>query len=233
LRVDVPAAEALCGWTFVDELAAVVALHPHLPGFSRLEFLGDAMLNLSVFSAVTLEGVERGAAARAVANASLDARIDRSPLASSRRSGDVLEALIGAVHLEGGLRASWAASLRIAAAAAGVSDDLVAPPVPDAVVLDLRAGAFVGSALLAAVVADRLCRTEPEWTHDRYSDGRSSLLGTARLARLARRHLPDRTTDRADATCADELQAAAAQRFLDEGWDGGVAAATGFGVLTP
>lgn len=233
LRVDVPAASTLCQWSFTDELPAVVALHPHLPGFSRLEFLGDAVLNLAVYLAATAVGVGRDVASSAVANAQLDRRINASALVSERRSGDVLEALVGAVHLDGGFAPAWVASLRIAGSAAGIPDDLPPPPALDqGGPLDDRAGAFVGAALLAAVVADRLARSEPDWSDDRYSSERSQLLGTARLADLARRHLGGRVSGHADGFCADVLQATAARRFVDEGWSGGVAVAADLGVLS-
>jgi hypothetical protein len=232
LRVDVPAASTLCQWSFTDELTAVVALHPHLPGFSRLEFLGDAVLNLAIYLAATVTGLGRDVASSAVANAQLDKRINASPLVDERRSGDVLEALVGAVHLDGGFTAAWVASLRIAGPAAGIPLDLPPPPTLDLPGgLDERAGAFVGAALLAAVVADRLARTEPDWSDDRYSSERSRLLATARLADLARRHLRERLAGHADGSCADVLQTVAARRLVDEGWPGGVAAAVDFGVL--
>lgn len=231
LRVDVPAASALCDWSFRDELLPVVALHPNIGGFSRLEFLGDAILNLSIYTAASLCGAARDTAVRAVANDNLDVRINASPLVNQRRSGDVLEALVGAVHLDGGFPSAWTAALRVAADAAGVPADVQPPPVLPQVVLDQRAGAFVGSALLGAVVADWLCRREPLWTDNRYSSERSALLGTARLAGLARRHLSGLSANEGDPRCADVLQITAAQRFVDDGWDGGVQAAIEFGVL--
>ena len=232
LRADVPAASTLCRWSFSDELLAVVALHPPLPGFSRLEFLGDAVLNLAVYLAATATGVGRDVAAAAVANAQLDSRIDASPLVSERRSGDVLEALVGAVHLDGGFAPAWVTSLRIAGPAAGIPVDLPPPPALELTGgLEDRAGPFVGAALLGAVVADRLARRAPDWSADRYSSERSQLLGTARLADLARRHLGARLAGHADGFCADALQAAAARRLVDEGWPGGVAAAIDLGVL--
>lgn len=231
LRVDVPAAEALCGWSFGDELLAVVALHPHLVGFSRLEFLGDAVLNLSVYSAAVLTGVGRDVAVRAVANAALDVRIGASAIAGERRSGDVLEALIGAVHLDGGFAAAWQAALRLAGPAATVPDGLEAPPAAPQRALDRRALAFVGSAVIGAVVADHLCRSEPTWDHGRYSDGRAALVGAHRLATLARQHFGAEVDGLKDGPCTDVLQAATAERFLEGGWDGGVAAVAAFGVL--
>jgi len=232
LRLDLPAASTLCQWSFTDELLGVVALHPHLPGFSRLEYLGDAVLNLVVYLAATASGVGRDVATAAVANAQLDRRINASPLVDRRRSGDVLEALVGAVHLDGGFAAAWVTSLRIAGSAAGIPTDLPPPPTLEVgEALDDRAGAFVGAALLAAVVADELVRDEPDWSDDRYSSERSQLLSTSRLADLARRHFGGRVGGHADSFCADVLQTAAARRLIDEGWPGGVAAAVDLGVL--
>lgn len=232
LRAPVAVAEALCDWTFDDELLAVVALHPHLAGFSRLEFLGDAALNLSVFTASGVAGVARADAIATVANAHLDACIDAGPLASERRSGDVLEALIGAVHLEGGFDAAWVAALRLVGASAGLPVDLPAPPDTAGLAdLDHRWLAFVGAALIGAVVADHLCRTAPDWTHDRYSVERQALQGSTRLAQLARRHLGPRLEGAPEHVATDALQVAAAEAFVHGGWNAGVTAVRGFGVL--
>lgn len=232
LRAPVSVAESLCGVTFDDALLAVVALHPHLPGFSRLEFLGDAVLNLSVFTAGGVSDVERASAIAAVANDHLDACMQAGPLASERRSGDVLEALIGAVHLEHGFAAAWVASLRLVGASVGIPSDLPAPPGTSGLAgLDHRWLAFIGAALLGAAVADEVCRAEPDWSHDRYSERRSAQLGSTRLATLSRQHLAARGVAGSDQIAADALQVAAAEAFIGGGWDAAIAAARRFGVL--
>ena len=232
LRAAVPVAETLCGSTFDDPLLAVVALHPHLPGFSRLEFLGDAVLNLSIFTAAGVTGASRVSAIAAVSNDHLDACIEAGPLASDRRSGDVLEALIGAVHLDAGFAAAWMASLRLVGTSVDLPPDLPAPPeTPGLADLDHRWLAFVGAALLGAAVADELCRTEPGWSHQRFSDGRQAVLESTRLATLARQHLASRATARPDHLAVDALQVAAAEAFVRGGWVSATTAVRGFGVL--
>lgn len=219
---DVAAAESVTGCPLVDRQLAVVALHPQLAGFSRLEFVGDAVVNLAVFCAGELAGINRSQLAAAVSNDTFDRIIAASPIAHPRRSGDVLEALVGAVHLGSGFAAAWSASLHIAAAAAGidpVDPPPVDPPGPDRsapFAVSQRGLAFVGSAALRAVVADHLVRVRPDATQSALSNARAAALSTASLAAAWRHATGDAVGDQ---VAADRLQARAAQCLIDEGWD--------------
>lgn len=217
---DVAAAEAVVGCPLVDRQLAVVALHPQLAGFSRLEFVGDAVLNLAVFCAGELAGANRSQLATAVSNDALDRIIGASAIAAPRRSGDVLEALVGAVHLGSGFGPAWSASLHLAGAAAGV-DPLDPPPVHRDLLdgVSARGLAFVGAATLRAVVADHLVRVRPDATQAAYSDARAAVLSTAALAGAWRRATGDAL---ADQVASDRLEARVAACLLGDGWDAAI-----------
>jgi len=224
--IHVPAAEAWCGWTFADQSLAVVALHHSMAGFSRLEFLGDAVLNLTVYSVMVDAGRTPAAATRVVANDNLDRCLAAGPLAGEVPSGDVIETLVGAVHLDGGFTAAWQAALRLVGSSADVPTDVGPPPgTVDWSRLGLRARAFIGSAVLRAAVADHLCRRNPGWTQARFSRSLGSLLRTDRVAQRAAAVLGDRWREAPDRDLLDDVQAEAAERFLAEGWDAAVAVA--------
>jgi hypothetical protein len=211
------AAQEVTGCELVDQTLALVALHPDRRGFSRLEFVGDAVLNLSVFCTGELAGVPRPRLQQVVGNELLDDLIAASAIASARRSGDVLEALVGAVHLASGFEVAWATALRIAGAAAGV-DPATPPPPVDGATSSPRGMSFIGSAVLRAVVADHLCRHRPDENHASYSDARAAHLTTAGLAELWRRG-QDPGSAQGDDEASDLLEASIARRFLAEGWE--------------
>lgn len=229
-RLDL--AEEILGYRFRDTELGTVALSTWRSGFSRLEFLGDAVLGLAVGSEATLRGHGAREAVEAVTNRILDARF-RANLAicTSANSGDVIEALVGAIHLDGGFELAASVSLMWC----GWSD--LWEDVVDGSRRSLggKSLAFIGAATLSAVVADTLCRTEPRRTHEWYSTQRSNWLRRERLARISvERGLAQQghsDSRQWAARASDHLERQVAEIFLNEGWEAAVHSVFALGVI--
>jgi dsRNA-specific ribonuclease len=114
VRVDLSGVENLLGVCFTDRDLGRIALSPWSRGFSRLEFLGDAVLGLAVFSFAELVGLSRRVAINCVANRHLDEVFDEliGPYTSAN-TGDVIEALIGAIYLDIGFSEAADVAIRL------------------------------------------------------------------------------------------------------------------------
>jgi hypothetical protein len=186
--------------------------------FGALEHLGDAIADLAV--AVTCHRLDGDAetAAQIVANANLE-RVFSNRLRRLVRpgTGDVIEALIGAVHLDGGF--DEAARVTNALLIEGVAWQPIPISRADALEEPGVGPVWVGALVLDAVVADRVVelRGAAGTSQRELSTTRATRTSTASLDRLvreagARPRLPAAVGD------ARELKAAAASTMLARGW---------------
>lgn len=194
-----------------------IAIDPSIRGFSRLEFLGDAILGLAVFAAGEVAGFSRPELQRAVSNAELRQIIEGElSETTSAPTGDVVETLIGAIHLSVGFNAAarWAVHTCLPAA-----DPVVGGDDPSALAarsMGTDGLVFIGAAAIGAVVAEHLCTGWPTETQRYYSD-------TARRYRSA---IKDSASDRVrdwvpgepDQDALGQLRSGFALAFLEHGW---------------
>lgn len=185
--------------------------------FGPLEHLGDTIADLAIAVTCHLQGGDAEAATQIVANANLE-RVFSNRLRRlvSPDTGDVIEALVGAVHLDGGFDQ-----------AATVTNHLLVEGVPWRPIHEERAerlsGAagpvWLGSLVLDAVVADRVVelRGVAGTSQRELSTTRAVRTSTAALERLVR--LP--AARRYASTDIDDvrgLKSAAASTLLGHGW---------------
>lgn len=222
--IDLPGAEARLGYTFADSSLGHIALHPSRRGFSRLEFLGDAILSVVVFTLAESANHPRNGAKMLVSNQRLRELYANSFAAySPGNTGDVMEALVGAVYLDGGFFNAAGIITRAFDTGFGTFDhDLIAAK---AQAFDQRGLMWIGAHVESAVVADHLCTTVPSETHKFYSQQRGGILLTARLAERSRQlglvaqHGDKPASAKRDTDDADMLDAHVARLFLSNGWD--------------
>jgi dsRNA-specific ribonuclease len=186
-RSNLPKVEQLLEYPFVDKDLGTAALRTDRLGFSRLEFLGDAIMGLSVYTVAMCRGIPKRNIDRLLSNENLD-EIYRSSFAgcSSSETGDVVEALIAAVYLDGGyLRAaSVTASLLL-----GEHRDFNFAATQDlAKTMAARQLFQLGAHVSKAVIADHLTTTSPNQPARWYSDTSKNLRTTKRLANICRGH---------------------------------------------
>jgi dsRNA-specific ribonuclease len=219
---NLTAVEQSVGYTFSTPSLGEVALSTWRQGFSRLEFLGDSVLGLAVFSTAEVNHFPRKRAIARVANRYLDDVFrEKLSLHTKSNSGDVIEALIGAIHIDGG----FAEAGRIATAICLPEHKLATPPIDpeSAGISNTRSLAFIGAAVLSAAVADELCREYPGQTHKWLSEQRAAMLGRRHLAGLSVRLGYSSNGDVEDARfrakASDELEAAVGAQFLRRGWE--------------
>lgn len=208
-----------------DPALVEVAIDPARQGFSRLEFLGDAILGLAVYASGVAAGESRDELMHRVSNSQLRrVRAERLSAATTAPTGDVVEALVAAIHLSAGFddAARWSVSMCLPGCEAVVGGDArsrawlqeATGTARDPAVL-----AFVGAALIDAVLADHLCRSEPTQTQGWYSSRKNTLRARRRIARLARDGRPGKTmSDARAARLSDEVEAELATAFLEQGW---------------
>lgn len=218
-RIDLEGAESVLRHTFTNRDIGSIALQPWRRGFSRLEFLGDSVLGLAVFTLAECAGENRHLASETVSNKSLD-RLFFGSFAefTSANTGDVIEASIGAVHIDAGFDAAATVATRIC----GVGDFDGTAVAERSTNLTPKGLRFIGAALTNAVVADHLCRTEPERNHQWFSETRSSLTRTGRIAHISRQggFAPSDLGGRKsrDEAAADRFQEAVGSMFACDGW---------------
>jgi dsRNA-specific ribonuclease len=222
-RVDLPGAEAKLGYRFSDRSLGEIALNPSVRGFSRLEFLGDSILGVVVFTLAELARFPRPEAQQLVSNRRLRQLFnDNFAVHSPGNTGDVIEALVGAVYLDAGFeRAANLVSLAI--------EPQFGPF--DQAALSINVGAitergrmWIGAHTSGAVIADHLCTSKPNETHEFYSKERSRLMQAKRLAKRARKlglATADHRTQsksKCDEIDTDALDAHVAALYLRHGW---------------
>jgi dsRNA-specific ribonuclease len=222
MYVDLPGVEDLLSVRFIDRDLGRIALSPWSFGFSRLEFLGDAMLGLAVFSAAELMGLPRKTATSRVANHHLDKLFyELLTLHTSANTGDVIEALIGAIYLDSGFDEAAAVATRLCLPESApllftASSETISS-------IDTRGLAFVGSAVLSASVADDLCIKHPEALHQWLSEVRSAMLSRRHLATMSAElgYAPEGDLDDDDyrATASDALEARIGDQYFRWGWE--------------
>lgn len=225
--VDLECAEAALDFRVANSVEARIALSPWRLGFSRLEFLGDAVLGLAIYAEVARRGLGFDVAAELVSNDHLD-DVFRRILApcTSADTGDVIEALLGSAHLSRGYDDAATLARRVT----GFDERYGARTVEPA---SHRATATVGSLAVRAVSADWVCREHPDSPHRVLSEIRDSLIRRARLGALARRASGAPTSPRPhrDALAVERLYARVGGAFWRDGWLGAVRAVVASGVL--
>ena len=186
-RSNLPKVEQLLDYPFVDKSLGTAALRTDRRGFSRLEFLGDAIMGLSVYTVAMCRGLPKRHTDRLLSNKYL-AEIYRSRFAgcASNETGDVVEALVAAIYLDGGFlrAASVTASLLL-----GEHGDFNFAATQDlATKLAPRQIFQLGAQVSKAVIADHLTTTSPNQLARWYSDTSQNLLTVKRVAKICRGH---------------------------------------------
>lgn len=222
VHIDLPGVEELLGIHFGDQRLGQVALSPWSMGFSRLEFLGDAVMGLAVISTAEMTGVARTTAISRVANRHLD-EVFRTRFASHTpaNTGDVIEALVGAVHLDRGYDSAASIALELCLPEAAARE--CSSATSDLSSVSERGLAFIGAAVLSASAADDLCLKYPTRPHRWLSEERSTLLSRRHLAAVsaALGYAPEGDPDDEvyRATASDALEAVLGEQFVRWGWE--------------
>lgn len=233
--VDLAGIETYLGVRFSEPDLGRLAASPWVSGFSRLEFLGDAILGLAVFSAAELIGLARTTAISRVSNDHLDDVFnERLASLTSANTGDVIEALIGAVHLDLGFGAAATVARRLCLPEAARGDQ---PSREASATLSARSFAFVGSAVFSASVADHLCIQYPHAPHRWLSEQRAVLLARRRLAACSvdLGYSPDGDLENETfrASAANALEVLLGDQFFRWGWEEARASAMRVADLNP
>lgn len=223
-ETDLRGAEARLGYTFTDESLGLIALNPSKKGFSRLEFLGDAVLAVVVFTLTESVSHPRSDARKLVSNDRLrEIYMDSFAAHSPGNTGDVMEALVGAVYLDGGFQNAADVITRVIETRFGTFDQVKISA--NMTSFEQRGLMWIGAHTASAVAADYLCRTHPRQTHEFYSVQRSGFLRASRLAQRSReldlvaREATSRPSITRDKNDTDVLDAHVATMFLRDGWD--------------
>ncbi|MGA1440448.1 MAG: ribonuclease III domain-containing protein [Ilumatobacteraceae bacterium] len=151
--------EDLVGHRFDDRRLLADAVSTSARGFGPLETLGDAIADFAVSLTCWRHGLDDAEAAHRVSNAVLDEIFERHLRGLvDAVSGDVVESLVGAVHLDGGFDAAARLAVRWCCA------DLDWEPLGDVdvdewvTVDDLELPAGLASTALDALVTDVIVR---------------------------------------------------------------------------
>ena len=203
------------GYRFRDRALLRGATGTWHRSFGPLEHLGDAIADLAV--AVTCQRLGAGpdVAATLVDNAHLE-RVMASRLRRlvRPRTGDVIEALVGAVHLDGGFDRAADVTVRL------LVPDSRWEPIPESPISNgVPSGhgpVWLGALVLDAVIADHLVRLRgPVRTSQReLSRTRSHIVRSATLDRL----ISEVPTWRAAGLDGRRLKGVVAVMMLRHGW---------------
>ena len=183
--------------------------------FGPLEHLGDAIADLVIGINCYRSGLGPEQAARIVDNAHLEAVLARRLRRVVKpRTGDVIEALIGAVHLDSDIDHAAQVTTRL------LMPDIRWAPMPEVHTASLHPGepalVWLGALALDAVIADDLIRRRGagRTSQRELSRHRSELVATVNLERVVRRstQLPAQVDD------ARSFKAAIARTMIDTGW---------------
>lgn len=203
------------GYRFRDRTLLRGATATWHRAFGPLEHLGDTIADLAVGVTCHRLGAGADVAAGLVDNLHLE-RVMASRLRRlvRPRTGDVIEALVGAVHLDGGFDRAADVTVRL------LVPDTEWQTIPEHPVERLEIVApgpvWLGALALDAVIADRLVRRwGPVRTSQReLSRARSHIVSSATLERLIG-EVPDWRSARLDAR---SLKGAVAATLLRHGW---------------
>ena len=115
------AVERIIGYEFRDQSLLRRAIDTGCPGFGALESLGDSINDLAATCAVVAAGLPHQHAAKYTANDHLLAVAASTvgPYARVPHTGDTVESVIGAVHLDGGYEAAADIGVRLCLPHAG------------------------------------------------------------------------------------------------------------------
>ena len=201
-ELDRGAVEESIGYHFRDGELLTKSVDAWSHGHGALETIGDAINDLAVLMATARAGGSVQAAAAAVTNDALDA-IYAAKLAGLARfpSGDVVESIVGAVHLDGGFNAAATVGVRLCLGQEWVP--IVDRPMSmgevrlSSVPNGPMTTQFGRIALEGALIEDLLHRSLPKWP----SQAQLSEFYGRRLARLelisrGRAHYGSRTAAR-------------------------------------
>ena len=203
------------GYRFHDRALLRAATATWHRAFGSLEHLGDTIADLAVGLTCHRLGAGADVAAGLVDNLHLE-RVMASRLRRlvRPRTGDVIEALVGAVHLDGGFDRAAEVTVRL------LIPDTDWQAIPESPVVALDASApgpvWLGALALDAVIADQLVRRwGPVRTSQReLSQTRSDIVRTATLEQLIG-EVPSWRSARLDAR---SLKGSIATTLLSHGW---------------
>lgn len=203
------------GYRFHDRTLLRGATATWHRAFGPLEHLGDTIADLAVGITCHRLGAGADVAAGLVDNLHLE-RVMASRLRRlvRPRTGDVIEALVGAVHLDGGFDRAAEVTVRL------LIPDTEWQVIPESPVEMLETSApgpvWLGALVLDAVIADRLVRQSgPVRTSQReLSRNRSHIVRSATLERLIT-EVPSWRNARLDTR---SLKGSIASTLLRHGW---------------
>ena len=204
--------------TFADKTLGSLALTVGRPGWGRLEFLGDAILNVVVFATAESRGYPRDRAEQLVSNRNLRKIFGRKFASHTEdTTGDIVEALIGAVFLDSDFNTAAAVITTSIEPSLGLFDPSLLHK--SATTIEQRGLAWLGArGVVTAIVADHLCRVSPTSPKRYYSKTRDGLLGIQRLANRSR-ELGFASKGDGNEVAKDFIDAHIATIFLRDGWD--------------
>jgi hypothetical protein len=203
------------GYRFRDRTLLRGATGTWHRSFGPLEHLGDTIADLAVGVTCHRLGIGPDVAATLVDNVHLE-RVMASRLRRlvRPRTGDVIEALVGAVHLDGGFDRAAEATVRL------LVPDARWEPLPESPVPSTEAPVdgpvWLGALVLDAAIADHLLRRwGPVRTSQReLSHTRSHIVRTTTLDRL----VAEVPAWRAAGLDARRLKGSVASTLLRHGW---------------
>jgi hypothetical protein len=212
--------EPILGYQFRNRALLASACSISTRAFGPLEHLGDAIADLSIGMACWAAGLGAEDASHLVANATLDEVYTRhfKGLVNAR-SGDVVEAFVGAVHLDGGFTVASSVAVHLC------GDGLAPCDVPDVDLESLlMAGSpspeltWLGALALDAVVAHRHVadRGIKATTQRELTMARAQLTSIRALARCATRCGVSGIDDQ---DAANRFRSVVAATLLGAGWN--------------
>ena len=130
----------------------------------------------------------------------------------------MVETIVGAVHLSAGYDAAagWAVEMCLPGERVAVGGDTAGPEALGQ--MGFSDLAFVGAALIDAVIADHLCTSSPDRTQGWYSNTKNSLRRRKRLAAIATEGQPTPERPASVARASDRLEAELAGLYFERGW---------------
>lgn len=213
--------ERRLGVDFEDKSLAATALDVSTRGFSRLEFMGDAVMGLVVAAMLWAGSEDFGRFSELVSNEHLsEIRRDRLGGIANRPTGDHVEAVIGATYLDLGFDAA-AEVVRL-----WIAPDLDPVSFGSSYEIDdassgrqLHRDAFLGDRAIGAVMAHHLVIAWPDAPHRAYARCRSMMLTHGWLIDDPKvRGAFDLPAQGSPQWRYDLLQARVAHRVLRQGW---------------
>lgn len=168
-------------YRFTDPSLGSLALHPSRGGFRQLEFLGDAILGVVVYTLAEFSRLPRSVIPLLVSNEWL-LKIFKDSFAqhSPGNTGDVVEALIGAVYLDGGFDSAASVITRTVESGFGAFNrDALLSRAPS---IDKRSLMVIGAHVARAVASDHVYRNFTRETVHKLSQRRAAIISTRRLA---------------------------------------------------